>query len=111
MSQRTVDSKYTQGSFDIAGKWIIENVEELFKYDTVKLDRTFLYKIDDRTDDAGSSLFVAQGQRRVGRRPAYLGDFVGIFDICIYVFIRLFAFFYTYICLCNGLVRFMCCFV
>jgi len=83
MSQGAVDSKDTQGSFDIAGKWIIENVEELFNDNTVNLDKTFLYRINDRTDYAGSSLFVAQGQRRAGRRPAYLGDFVGIFDKCI----------------------------
>jgi hypothetical protein len=32
------------------------------------LDETFLYSVDDRTDDAGSSLLVTQGERKDDQR-------------------------------------------
>jgi hypothetical protein len=70
MSQGAVDSKDTQCSFDIVEKKVIENLEELFNGNTVNLDETILYNIDDRTDDAGSSLYVVHGQSRARRRPA-----------------------------------------
>ena len=77
MSQGAVDSKDIQCSFDIVEKKVIENLEELLNGNTVNLDETILYNIDDRTDDAGSSLYVVHGQSRARRRPAYLDDFVG----------------------------------
>ena len=66
--QGAVYSKDTQGSFNIAEKRIIENLEELFNDNTVNLDETFLYSVDDRTDDVGSSLLVTQGERKDDQR-------------------------------------------
>ena len=77
MSQGAVASKDTQDSFDIADIRMKQFLEDVLNDNTVNLDETFLYSVDDKINDAESSLFVAQGQRRARRQPAYLDDFVG----------------------------------
>ena len=48
---------------------MIKNLEDVLNDNTINLDETFLYSVYNKINNAGLSLFVAQGQRRARRQP------------------------------------------
>lgn len=76
VSQGVVDGNDVPDEFNIVNENVIDDLSELH-CNTVNLNDTLLHRIhDDNTEETGRSLPHSRGQRRVRRRPAYLGNFV-----------------------------------